>query len=196
MTILNKDEYEALFEKVKDDLQALISNNIQLDKEKNKLITDFYQIEKIWEKHENWLLKNGHKIKCLMFCEYPINPKNYIYSDADYIKILRQKRIVIFDLIPFTVKYRKNLVKYFAVLKKCSEYWKQKFFCLRTLIDESTNLFLAYKRMHKLHKLNEVGFNEIGFDIGSFKTFDTISASKMSLKSRIDEYTNKYANHG
>jgi len=119
----------------------------------------------------------------------------YIYSDADYIKILRQKRIVIFDLIPFTVKYRKNLVKYFDVLKKCSEYWRQKFFCLRTLIDESTNLFLAYKRMHKLPKLNQVGFDGIGLDIGSFKTFNKISASKMSLKSRIDEYLEKYANH-
>jgi len=57
----------------------------------------------------------------MMFCEYPINPENYIYNDDDYEKILRQKRIVIFDLIPFTVKYKKNLVRYFTEIHKNCE---------------------------------------------------------------------------
>jgi len=195
MATLSKNEYEALFGAVKEDLQCLIGDGVNLNNKKKKLSADFFRIEKIWKEQKNQFFDDGDSIKCVMFGEYPTKIENYIYKDEVYKERLKQNGIVILDLIPFTIKYKKTTNRYFRVLKKCKIYWKRKFYCLKALIDEKTDLFFAYKRMCKLEQLEQAGFDELGFSIERFITFDEISPEQISLKTRIDEYLEKYANH-
>jgi len=143
-----KNKFDSLFKNVEKDLRD-IAEFSRKDLKKN-----FKKVEDLTKKRWQEFKKNKKKAKYLIIAEYPMDPKKFIYCDSNYAKKLRSYGVLVIDVLPFTVKYKKRGKRYDALLEECSGYYLEKLKELKNLkiIDKNTKVIVAYRRLDKALK--------------------------------------------